>query len=166
MTAPLPDNEPERLRALHDLMLLDTSPEERFDRVVRFAAEQLDAPIALVSLVDEHRQWFKSRLGLQVPETGRDISFCAHAILQPDVFIVEDASRDARFADNPLVTGESHVRFYAGAPVSAPGGERIGTLCVLDTRPRALDGTELAILKALRALVDEAIAGKDEDASR
>lgn len=166
MTAPLPDNEPERLRALHDLMLLDTSPEERFDRVVRFAAEQLDAPIALVSLVDEHRQWFKSRLGLQVPETGRDISFCAHAILQPDVFIVEDASRDARFADNPLVTGETHVRFYAGAPVSAPGGERIGTLCVLDTRPRALDGTELAILKALRALVDEAIAGKDEDASR
>lgn len=166
MTAPLPDNEPERLRALHDLMLLDTSPEERFDRVVRFAAEQLDAPIALVSLVDEHRQWFKSRLGLQVPETGRDISFCAHAILQPDVFIVEDASRDARFADNPLVTGETHVRFYAGAPLSAPGGERIGTLCVLDTRPRALDGTELAILKALRALVDEAIAGKDEDASR
>ncbi len=166
MTAPLPDNEPERLRALHDLMLLDTSPEERFDRVVRFAAEQLDAPIALVSLVDEHRQWFKSRLGLQVPETGRDVSFCAHAILQPDVFIVEDASRDARFADNPLVTGETHVRFYAGAPLSAPGGERIGTLCVLDTRPRALDGTELAILKALRALVDEAIAGKDEDASR
>lgn len=166
MTAPLPDNEPERLRALHDLMLLDTSPEERFDRVVRFAAEQLDAPIALVSLVDEHRQWFKSRLGLQVPETGRDVSFCAHAILQPDVFIVEDASRDARFAGNPLVTGETHVRFYAGAPVSAPGGERIGTLCVLDTRPRALDGTELAILKALRALVDEAIAGKDEDASR
>ncbi len=165
MTAPLPDNEPERLRALRDLMLLDTSPEERFDRVVRFAAEQLDAPIALVSLVDEHRQWFKSRLGLQVPETGRDVSFCAHAILQPDVFIVEDASRDARFAGNPLVTGETHVRFYAGAPLSAPGGERIGTLCVLDTRPRALGGTELAILKALRTLVDEAIAGKNEDAS-
>ncbi|MDA8455604.1 GAF domain-containing protein [Acidovorax sp. GBBC 3334] len=164
MTAPLPDNEAERLRALHDLMLLDTSPEERFDRVVRFAAEQLDAPIALVSLVDEHRQWFKSRVGLESSETARDVSFCAHAILQPDLLVVEDARQDPRFADNPFVTGDAHIRFYAGAPLSAPGGERIGTLCVLDTEPRALGGTELAVLKALRELVNEAIAGKEDDA--
>ncbi|RAR83198.1 GAF domain-containing protein [Paracidovorax anthurii] len=159
--APLPDNEAERLRALRDLMLLDTSPEERFDRVVRFAAEQLDAPMALVSLVDEQRQWFKSRIGIALEETARDISFCAHAILQPEVFIVEDARLDHRFAGNPMVTGEAHIRFYAGAPLQAPGGERIGTLCVLDTEPRALNGTEIAVLHALQQLINEAIAGEE-----
>ncbi|WP_415842065.1 GAF domain-containing protein [Paracidovorax anthurii] len=159
--APLHDNVAERLRALRDLMLLDTSPEERFDRVVRFAAEQLDAPMALVSLVDEQRQWFKSRIGIALEETARDISFCAHAILQPEVFIVEDARLDHRFAGNPMVTGEAHIRFYAGAPLQAPGGERIGTLCVLDTEPRALNGTEIAVLHALQQLINEAIAGEE-----
>ncbi len=161
--APLPADEDTRLQALHALMVLDTPPEERFDRVVRFAAEQLDMPMALVSLVDGDRQWFKSRIGMALAETGRDIAFCAHAILQPDTFVVEDALQDARFADNPLVTGAPHVRFYAGAPLSAPGGERVGTLCVLDSKPRSLQKVELAVLEALRTLVNEALAGDDPD---
>ncbi len=159
-----PENEAQRLRALQELMLLDTPPEERFDRFVRFAAEQLDAPIALMSLIDEQRQWFKSRIGIAVPETSRDLSFCAHAILQPDLFVVEDANLDARFADNPLVTQAPHIRFYAGAPLCAPTGERLGTLCIIDTKPRNLTVTERAVLRALGTLANETIAGKDQDA--
>lgn len=158
--APIPANEIDRLRALRDLNLLDTPPEERFDRVVRFAAEQLDMPIALVTLMDGHRQWFKSRIGLATPQTDRDISFCSHAILQDELFIVEDARLDTRFADNPLVTGDPHVRFYAGAPLSAKTGERIGTLCVIDRIPRTLNEVELAVLESLRALVNEAVSGE------
>jgi GAF domain-containing protein len=161
--APIPADEAERLQALHELLLLDTPPDERYDRVVRFAAEQLDMPVALVSLVDGRRQWFKARLGLDAPETGRDISFCGHAILAPELFVVEDASLDPRFADNPLVTGDPHIRFYAGAPVSAPGGQRIGTLCVIDTVPRSLGPVEVAVLEALRGLVNEALAGRADD---
>ncbi|GKS86034.1 GAF domain-containing protein [Acidovorax sp. SUPP1855] len=159
-----PENEAQRLRALQELMLLDTPPEERFDRFVRFAAEQLDAPIALMSLIDDQRQWFKSRVGLDVPETSRDVSFCAHAILQPDLFVVEDANLDARFADNPMVTQAPHIRFYAGAPLCAPTGERLGTLCIIDTKPRSLTVTERAVLRALGTLANETIAGKDKDA--
>ncbi|GKT14161.1 GAF domain-containing protein [Acidovorax sp. SUPP2522] len=159
-----PENEAQRLRALQALMLLDTPPEERFDRFVRFAAEQLDAPIALMSLIDGQRQWFKSRVGLDVPQTSRDMSFCAHAILQPDLFVVEDANLDARFADNPLVTQAPHIRFYAGAPLCAPTGERLGTLCIIDTKPRSLTATERAVLRALGTLANETIAGKDQDA--
>ena len=162
-SAPLPHNEAARLQALQALMILDTPPEERFDRVVRFAAEQLDMPIALVSLIDGERQWFKSRVGLASTQTGRDIAFCSHAILQPETFVVEDALLDERFADNPLVTGGPHIRFYAGAPLSAPGGERIGTLCVLDNKPRTLGKVEMAVLEALRTLVNEALAGNDPD---
>ena len=161
--APIPANERERLRALHDLLILDTPPDEKFDRVVRFAAEQLDMPIALVSLVDAHRHWFKSRIGVTSSEFPREIAFCAHAIMQPDLFVVEDAQADVRFADNPHVTGGPRVRFYAGAPLSAPGGERIGTLCVLDHKPRSLDVVELATLEALRELVNDALAGKSEE---
>lgn len=162
-SAAIPTNEAARLRALQALLVLDTPPEERFDRVVRFAAEQLDMPMALVSLVDGERQWFKSRVGLDATQTGRDIAFCAHAILQPETFVVEDALLDERFVDNPLVTGAPHVRFYAGAPLSAPGGEQVGTLCVLDTRPRTLGPVERAVLEALRTLVNEALAGQDPD---
>ncbi|GKS77131.1 GAF domain-containing protein [Acidovorax sp. SUPP950] len=159
-----PENEAQRLRALQALMLLDTPPEERFDRFVRFAAEQLDAPIALMSLIDGQRQWFKSRVGLAVPQTSRDVSFCAHAILQPDLFVVEDANLDARFADNPMVTQAPNIRFYAGAPLCAPTGERLGTLCIIDTKPRSLTATERAVLRALGTLANETIAGKDQDA--
>lgn len=161
--APIPTDEAERLSALRALMLLDTPPEERFDRLVRFAAEQLDTPIAMVSLVDGQRQWFKARVGLDDTESARDVSFCGHAILKEEVFVVEDARSDPRFEDNPLVVGEPHIRFYAGAPLSAPGGHRIGTLCVIDTVPRALSTLELSILEALRCLANEALVGYEDE---
>jgi GAF domain-containing protein len=161
--APIPVDEALRLRALHDLMLLDTPPEERFDRVVRFAAEQLDMPIASVTLVDDQRQWFKSCVGMPVRQTSRDISFCGHTIMTPELMVVEDATQDPRFADNPMVVGEAHVRFYAGAPLSSPGGHRIGTLCVGDVVPRTLGPVELCTLKALRGLVNEALAGLGDE---
>ena len=159
--APIPDDEDARLNALRELLLLDTPPEERYDRLARFAAEQLDVPIALLSLVDGQRQWFKSRVGVDVSETPRDISFCGHAVMKNELFIVEDASSDPRFADNPLVVGAPHIRFYAGAPLSSPSGHHIGTLCVIDTVPRTLGAVELAILDALRTLVNETLAGKE-----
>lgn len=161
--APIPADEDERLSALRELLLLDTPPEERFDRLARFVAEQLDVPIALLTLVDGQRQWFKARVGIEATETPRDISFCGHAIMKNDLFIVEDASRDPRFSDNPLVTGEPHIRFYAGAPLSAPGGHRIGTLCVIDTVPRTLGPVELSILDALRRLANETVAGREDE---
>jgi GAF domain-containing protein len=153
LAAPLPENEPERLKALRELLILDTPPEERFDRVVRFAADEFDVPVALLSLVDSDRQWFKSRVGVSLCETGRDISFCAHALHSGAVLLVPDALRDPRFADNPLVTGDPCVRFYAGAPLETRPGVRLGTLCLLDTRPRDFDATDLAILGSLRDLL-------------
>ena len=159
--APIPADEDARLKALRELLLLDTPPEERYDRLARFAAEQLDMPIALLSLVDGQRQWFKSRVGVDVPETPRDISFCGHAIMKNELFVVDDASSDPRFSDNPLVAGEPHIRFYAGAPLSSPSGHHIGTLCVIDTVPRTLGAVELSILDALRCLVNETLAGKE-----
>lgn len=159
--APLPANENERLRALRELLLLDTPPEERYDRLARFAAEQLDMPIALLTLVDGQRQWFKSRVGVDVIETPRDISFCGHAIMSNELFVVEDARRDPRFSDNPVVVGAPYVRFYAGAPLSSPSGHHVGTLCVIDTVPRTLGPVELSILEALRSLVNETLAGNE-----
>jgi GAF domain-containing protein len=157
LTAPRPPDEAARLRALKNLMLLDTPPEERFDRVVQFAAEQLDMPVALVSLIDGERQWFKSRFGLDATEGPRDLSFCGHAILRPELFVIEDTLLDERFADNPFVTHAPYVRFYAGAPLSAASGHRVGTLCVIDTKARSLDAVELAVLESLRDLVNEAL---------
>lgn len=160
LPAPTPDDDHERLAALHALLILDTPPEERFDRIVAFAAEEFDAPIALLSLVDRERQWFKAKVGLSACETGRDISFCGHAILQSDIMEVPDALDDARFADNPLVTGPPHIRFYAGAPLRLESGLTLGTLCLIDTRPRRLDAIELAILGTLRDLVVMELAGE------
>ena len=157
--APIPDDEDARLNALRELLLLDTPPEERYDRLSRFAAEQLDMPIALLSLVDGKRQWFKSRVGLEIAESARDISFCGHAIMKKELFVVEDARLDPRFSDNPMVVNEPHVRFYAGAPLSCPSGHHIGTLCVIDTVPRTLGVVELATLDALRCLANETLAG-------
>lgn len=159
--APIPADEADRLTALRELLLLDTPPEERYDRLARFAAEQLNVPIALLTLVDGQRQWFKSRIGLEVAETARDISFCGHAIMKSELFVIEDASVDPRFFDNPLVTGEPNIRFYAGAPIQDIRGHNIGTLCVIDTKPRKLDQVELAILDALRNLANETLAGKE-----
>jgi len=151
--APTPPNEAERLAALYALLLLDTPPEERFDKIVAFAAEEFDVPIALISLLDTDRQWFKAAIGLGTTcETGRDISFCGHAIMRAEIMVVEDALLDQRFADNPLVTGPPHIRFYAGAPLILSNGYALGTLCIIDTRPRQLDPIALAILSTLRSL--------------
>ena len=152
--APLPPDEDRRLRALQECGLLDTAAEERFDRFTRIAAALFDVPIALVTLVDRERQWFKSRRGLDVSETARDSAFCAHAILSDDVLHVQDALADDRFADNPLVTGEPRVRFYAGAPLTLKNGTHAGTLCVIDHRARNLDSGQLQLLRDLAKLVE------------
>lgn len=157
--APIPLDDAARLAALHALLILDTPPEERFDKIVAFAAAEFDVPIATITLVDARRQWFKAKVGTEVCETGRDISFCGHAILQPEIMVVPDAREDARFADNPLVTGDPFIRFYAGAPLQLPSGARLGTLCLIDRVPRTLDALELGILSTLRDLVVLELAG-------
>jgi GAF domain-containing protein len=151
--APLPPNETQRLAALHALLILDTPPEQRFDRITEFAAREFDAPIALISLLDENRQWFKSKVGLDVCETSRDLAFCAHALLCNEALIIPDTLKDERFADNPLVTGPPHIRFYAGTPLLLPSGLAVGTLCIIDTKPREIDPTDISILATLRDLV-------------
>ena len=151
--APIPTDDERRLQALRQMLILDTPPEERFDRVVRFAAEEFEMPIVLVSLVDEKRQWFKARVGIDACETDRESSFCGHAITQPQIMVVPDAHQDERFHDNPLVVGPPHVRFYAGATLQLPAGQIVGTLCLIDQKPRTLDEFDLAILGSLRELV-------------
>lgn len=155
--AALPAGERERLAALHRLGVLDTPPEAPFERIARLAARLLDAPIALVSLVDAHRQWFKARVGLDACETPREIAFCAHALGTPrELLVVPDAPADARFRDNPLVTGPPFIRFYAGAPILDHEGRALGTVCVIDRRPRAaLGATERAALADLADLAAE-----------
>ncbi len=159
MKAPeIPANESARLHALEDSALLDTPPEERFDRLTRIARLAFSAPIALVSLVDEKRQWFKSCQGLDASQTSRDISFCGHAILSDQVFTVEDTRLDSRFSDNPLVTGPPWIRFYAGAPIHDQQGYRLGTLCIIDTRSRSLDSAQEELLKELARCVEDEIS--------
>lgn len=157
MSAPLPEDEAERLRRLRRFGLLDTPPDPRLDRITRMAAQLLECPIALVSLADETRQWFKSRVGLDVEETPREHAFCAHAILGDEVLVVPDASQDERFADNPLVTGEPSIRFYAGAPLWVGDGTSVGTLCVIDQKPRTLDEAGRQCLSDLAAIVVDAM---------
>ncbi len=158
--APIPSDDLERLQALRELLILDTPPEERFDRVAAFAAAEFDVPICVISLVDEDRQWFKARVGVDVCETPRDVSFCGHALQQSDVLLIENALKDERFHDNPLVIGEPHIRFYAGAPLMLPSGYVAGTLCVIDTKPRQVDAIDLAILGSLRDLVVAELLGQ------
>ncbi len=153
-----PANEAERIDSLRSLNILDTTPEERFDRLTRIAKRLFGVPIALVSLVDTDRQWFKSRVGLESSETPRDISFCGHAILGADIFLVTDTLRDPRFFDNPLVTGAPGIRFYAGCPLRGPNGCKIGTLCIIDTRPRDFDDDERSLLLDLAAIAQQEIA--------
>ena len=138
MSAESTSNETKRLKVLWQYEVLDTVPEEMFDDLTELAARICEAPIALISLVDEKRQWFKSKVGTTVKETSRDVSFCAYAIKQTDLFVVPDATQDARFAKNPLVTSDPKIRFYAGAPLITPDGYALGTLCVIDTVPRKL----------------------------
>lgn len=153
-TPGFPVNEKARLRALHSLEILDTEPEERFDRLTRMARRVFGVSTALVSLVDENRQWFKSKVGLEASETGRDISFCGHAILGHEIFVIENALEDERFADNPLVTGEPHIRFYAGVPLRYHDGSTLGTLCIIDQSPRTLDEQDLATFRDLAAMAE------------
>jgi signal transduction histidine kinase len=153
ISAPLPDNEPERLNALTRYEVLDTLPEACFDRITKLASNLLNVPISLVSLIDEDRQWFKSACGIDATETGRDIAFCAHAILKDEPFIIENALEDERFSDNPLVIGEPHIRFYAGIPLKTPDDFLIGTLCVIDSTPRSLSEQEIQLLQDFAAIV-------------
>lgn len=158
--------EAERLAKLRSFAILDTPREHEFDTIVALARRQLDCPIALVSLVDDHRQWFKARCGLSAVGTPRDQAFCAHAIAGHDIMVVEDATRDPRFAANPLVTGEPGIRFYAGMPLrpSAEGFDDdlggVGTLCVIDTRPRTLSGEDAETLRGLAQLASALIRAR------
>jgi len=152
MKPPLPENEAARLEALRRYAILDTFPEQEFDDLARLAALVCGTPIALVSFVDANRQWFKARVGLDLPETPRDVSFCGHAILKPDLLVIPDALEDERFRLNPLVTGEPKIRFYAGAPLLAQDGHALGTICVLDRVPRDLNGAQREALKSLSRL--------------
>lgn len=148
----LPDDEDRRVFALHALQVLDTPPEERFDRLTRLARRAFHVPIALISLVDRERQWFKSALGIEARETPRSISFCGHALLGDATFVVEDARNDERFHDNPLVVGPPHVRFYAGQPLYTEDGAKLGTLCLMDQKPRSVSTEDLELLRDLAAI--------------
>lgn len=156
--APLPANEQERLAALRKYGILDTEPEQVFDSMVQLATYICQTPIAAISLVDEHRQWFKAIAGLDAKETSRDVAFCAHAILQEGTMVVPDALQDERFFDNPLVASAPHIRFYAGVPLVTSQGQRLGTLCVIDNKPRELDAAQL---EAIKVLADNVMAHLD-----
>ncbi len=157
ITPPTPHNEAERLGTLRALELLDTEPDERFDRITRLATRLFDVPIALVSLVDEHRQWFKSCQGLDASQTPRDLSFCGHAILGDDLLVVNDAHEDERFRDNPLVNHPPHLRFYAGYPLRAVNGAKLGTLCVIDHESRPFSDADREALTDLGRTLEQLV---------
>jgi diguanylate cyclase (GGDEF)-like protein len=153
-----PNNEAERIAALRSLKILDTAPEERFDRLTRLAKRLFDVPITLVSLVDENRQWFKSSVGINARKTSRDVSFCAHAINNGDILVVPDARHDVRFHDNPLVVGDPRIRFYAGYPLTLPNGVKLGTLCLMDRLPRSFGAEDRALLHDLGRMAEQEVA--------
>lgn len=158
--APCPNNEEARLDALRQYRLLDTAPERVYDDVVALASQVCGTPIALISLLDSHRQWFKAKVGLEVSETPRDISFCGHVIAGEGTMVVEDALADHRFSDNPLVLGSPGIRFYAGSPLLSPDGHALGTLCVIDRQPRKITEEQRAALESLTRLVAHLIESR------
>jgi GAF domain-containing protein len=158
---PIPADEDARLQALRELLILDTPPEERYDRITRFAMSEFEVPIATISLVDRDRQWFKSNFGFDACETSRDLSFCGHTILERQYLVVPDALKDERFRDNPLVSGPPWIRFYVGAILRLPYGPAVGTLCLMDRCPREIDAIGLSILGSLRDLVVEEMVRKE-----
>lgn len=154
--APIPKNEKERLEAVHRMAILDTKPEERFDLLTREAVEKLKVPMSMVSILDSNREWFKSCVGLDQKEGDRSVSFCGHALLAKDIFIVEDTLKDIRFFDNPMVTGFPFIRFYAGiALLDNKSGQVVGVFCVKDIKPRVFNVEEIAILIDLAARAEE-----------
>mgnify|MGYP000033794176 FL=1 len=154
----IPHDEAIRLATLQSLNLLDTPEEERFDRLTRLAKRMFNVPMALVSLVDENRQWFKSSQGFAMSETPRDISFCGHAILGEGIFIVPDALNDSRFSDNPLAVNDPYIRFYAGCPLKSLDGSKLGTLCIMDKVARTLSQDDLGCLKDLAEMAERELA--------
>lgn len=159
---PIPVDEDLRIEALHALDILDTPPEERFDRHTRLAAALLHAPISLITLIDSDRQWFKSCFGTCLEQTPREVSFCAHAVAARATLVISDMLLDARFREHPLVVSDPHVRFYAGAVIYAPGGQPIGTLCVVDTRPHMITDEQRELLADLAAMVGAELARAPE----
>jgi len=158
--APLPAAEKHRLAALRAALAGDRSPQEKYDAVVRFIRSELDVPMAMISVVEEERQWFKSSIGTDLNETPRDVSFCSHTILEDDFLLVPDALADRRFATNPLVKGTPGIRFYLGVPLRLPDGLAIGALCVMDTLPRTADRLDQVVMKTLGDFVVELLIAK------
>jgi GAF domain-containing protein len=156
--APIPTDESERLSALKALNILDTPREPRFDQITELVADVFDVPMVFLTLVDGERQWFKSTYGIDVQATPRDVGFCAHAMLEPRTMVVSNATQDGRFADNPFVTGDFHLRFYAGAPLHGPTGKGIGALSLVDTQPRQLSERQIRQLEKFAAIVEREIA--------
>lgn len=154
LAAKIPDCDPTRVASLKALNVLDTAAEERFDRLTRLALRLFDVPMALVSLVDEDRQWFKSAQGLNASETPRDVSFCGHVVYDSRMLVVNDTLQDPRFADNPLVTGEPNIRFYTGYPLQDAKGQVMGTLCILDTKPREFSASDVDTLRDLAEMAE------------
>ena len=161
ITAPIPHDEAQRLADLRALKLLDTPPEERFDRLVELASGMFEVPIAYVALIDSDRQWFKAKCGLTVDQTGREVSFCGHAILQDEPLVIPDATLDERFRDNPLVVDEPGIRFYAGCPLRGPSGFKVGTFCIAGRQPRSLDEAELKRFRQLAEIAESELQMAD-----
>lgn len=166
MRAPIPKDEERRLAVVRELGLLDSEPEERLDRITRLATALFDVPMATITFIDEHRQWFKSRHGIAARENPRDVSFCAHVVHLREPMVVSDALKDDRCADNPLVRGGPRIRFYAGYPLELDDGTCIGTLCLLDTRPRAMSEGQLDRLRDLASIAMDEIRAVGRRQSR
>ncbi|MCZ8252811.1 MAG: GAF domain-containing protein [Hylemonella sp.] len=165
--APIPVDDAERLAALRQLLILDTPPEQRFDRIAEFATREFDQPRGTITLVDTDRLWFKARVGVEPCEADRATSFCGHAVTSHDFLVVEDARKDQRFHDNPWVLAEDPIVFYAGAPLVLPSGHVAGTLCIYGPQPRGFDAIDRAILGTLRDLcVEELLARQRGEPAR